>query len=759
MIRIKVKHLFLVIAIIAIALVSGIYFAPRIMYISGITYEAIGNQEKANAIFRKLEMRYPENQLSTKALYKRCANQFTTSNNPLDFSSIYSSISTFGSSSSGQIIKPEDINKINAEFVTISKSVKRDEDFRKLEMVVGLMNWFGGNPDKAIELENSARSSNSKATRDEATLYLAIMNLQLGNLSESTNLLQNILDKETDLSYYKSTILSSIGLLEGKIKYDDPQNNYTNNPRSTLVYIHNPMSNNLRYNSYNHKSGDAGLKGCIKAFDSKLAGVMIGLSRAEIYENGGIGGSESLDYITSAKNDGSFEFENVYPGKYFIVIVAPWFQIKDSQVYFEGIENKLNRYVELETNKVQSLSISFNKKFEVRVVDNDNGKVDLSWTSVPGASYYHIGVGPIIKGTVHSNDFFNATFSISTKDTKYSFDINKYCDINSDCYSFSSFDDTHVGGIDANDLLGVFYQSGEYGVSITAYDSRGQSISSTKPISTGEGLDKIKVSGGILSEADKLLIARKYKEAIIEYKRLIDANPRDTHSIRMLAVLYKVGYLNDGTGKDLNKAIEYYEMLNNISPSSYSSLELGKIQLEKNNLDKAISYFKKIEDEYFKKESQLFEAYYFNGDFYEAHKNFVDNRTSLYFGYIDPNILCIQLLRGDFKEVSTILESVYYFEEPKAVEKLLELTPDEEYQEFFKIMKNGNRSDAKTWLQKQKSSDSWRIFYECLLNLSISDKEDAKKAFNTTLKDFGSSQRDVIMVKALSVLARNCRGY
>jgi tetratricopeptide (TPR) repeat protein len=758
MIRIKVKHILLIIAIVASVLFTGIYFVPRIMYISAVTYQAMGNQEKANAIFRKLELQYPNNQLSVKSLYKRCANQFTTNHSPLSFSEIYASISTFGTSSPGQIIKPEDIDKINGEYMTISKTAHRNEDFKRLEMVVGLMNWFGGNIDKAVELENNARSSDSKVTRDEATLYLAIMNMQLGNLSESSNILENISDKDTDLSYYKSIILSSISILKGEIVKNPSQNNYPDKARNTLVNIHQPMSNIYRHDSFKTNSGKAGLKGYVKASTDKLAGVIIGLCKAEIYENGGIGGSMSLDYMTLAKSDGSFEFKNVYPGKYFIVIEAPWFRIEDSQVYFEGIENNLNRYIELYSNKIQSLSISFNTKFNVRVVDNNNGKVDLSWPSVPGATYYHIAVGPIIKGEVHSNDFFNATFSMSTKDTKYTFDTNKYCDINTDIYSYSSFDDRNVGGIDANPILGAFYQSGEYGISVTAYDTGGQAISSTEPVSTSQALDRIKISGVILSEADELLIDHKYEEAISEYKRLITVNPRDTHSIRMLAVLYKIGYLNDGTGRDLTKAKEYYEMLDSISPSSYTSLELGKIYLEKNNLTEAIVYFKKIEDEYFERNNQLFTAYYFNGSFYDAYKSFMDYKASLSYGYLDPNVLCIQLLRGYFKEVSTIVGSNYYFEEPKAVEKLLELPPDKKYQDFFKLMKNGNRSDAEAWLQKQKSSDSWRIFYEGILNLSISDKVAAKEAFNKTLRRFGNSQRDTIMIKALSVLARNCRG-
>ncbi len=759
MIRIKVKHLFLIITIVVGVLVSRIYLAPRIMYISGVTYEAIGNQNKANAMFRKLQIKYPDNQLSVKALYKRCANEFTTNKDSLEFSEIYSSISTFGTSSSGQIIRPEDIDKINSEFMTISKYAQEDEDFRKLEMVVGLMNWFGGNPDKAIELEISASNTESKAIRDEVNIYLSIMQLQMGNLTESKELLSKISDEETESKYYKSMILSSISLLKGETENKGSINNYPNS-RSILVTINQPIPNVYGGNSYNNKSGESRLKGYIRNYNSKLSGIIIGLNKVEAFDGGGIGESMSSEYITLVKNDGSFELKNISPGKYFVSIEAPWFQIKDSQVVFEGIEDNLNRYVELESNKVQSLSISINKNFEVKVLDKDNGKYDLSWTQVSGASYYQIAVGPIIEGSAHSNDFLNTSFSFSTKDTKYTLDTNKYCDINSQFYGFSNFgDEGDVGGIKANPILGAFYQAGEYGISITAYDSRGQAISSTKPTSTGQDLTKIKVRGAVLSEADNLLIKHKYKEAISEYERLIDVNPSDAHSIRMLAVLYNIGYLSDGTGKDLNKAIEYYKKLDSISPSSYTSLELGNIYLEKNNLAEAISYFKKIDDEYFERNSQLLKAYFYNGDFYEVYRNFIDNRTSSFYGYKDPVVLCMYLLRGEFKEVGTILESDYYFEEPKAVKKLLELPPDEQYQEFFEIMKTGNRSDAQVWLLKQKSNDSWGIFYEGILDLSISDKEAAKKSLNKTLKRFGSSEKDETMSKALSALARNCRGF
>ncbi len=759
MIRIKVKHLLLIVAIIAFIFISGSHITPRIMYLAGVTYETIGNEEKANAIFRKLELEYPENEFSVKALYNRCANQFTTINDQLDFSRIYTSISSFGTSSPGLIIKPADINKINAEFLTISKTAHRNDDFRRLEMVVGLMNWFGGNPDRAIELVNNASFSDSKATRDEATLYLSIMNLQLGNLTKSTEILNRISDEDNDLTYNKSKILSSISLLKGEIVKNTSLNNYPSNTRKTLVNLDQHMPGIYGVNLFDSKSGNSGLKGSIKDFDSKLSGVIVGLFKVEIYEDGGMGWIQSPEYVTLASADGSFEFKNVHPGKYFVTVEAPWFQIKDSQVFFEGIENNANRYIELGSKEVKNLSITFNKKFEVEVLDNKDGTFKLYWTEVSGAAYYHIAVGPIIKGSAHYNDFFNATFSTNTKDIKYTLDTNKYRDVNSQFYGFSTFDDSNVGGIDENPILGAFYQSGEYGVSITAYDKRGQTISSTKPNSTDQDLKRINISGVPLSDADRLLIDHKYKEAIEEYKRLIDANPKDAHSIRMLAVLHAIGYLNDGTGKDINKALEYYKMLDRIAPSAYSSLEIGKIYFEKRDMAQAITHFKKIEDEYFEKNSHLAEAYFFNGDFYEAYETFVNDREYFPFSYLDPKILCVYFARGEFGEVKTLIESNYYFEEPEAVQKLLKLQPDEGYHQLFDIMKKGNRRDAEAWLEKSESSDSWRIFYESILNLSISDKEAAKKAFNKNLKRFGNTEKDAIMISALKVLARNCRGF
>jgi tetratricopeptide (TPR) repeat protein len=70
-----------------------------------------------------------------------------------------------------------------------------------------------------------------------------------------------------------------------------------------------------------------------------------------------------------------------------------------------------------------------------------------------------------------------------------------------------------------------------------------------------------------VTPADRLLLQRRYKEAIKAYQKELENNPEDVHSLRVLGYLFFYGVDSKGTYKDQQQALIYFDRLKELNLS------------------------------------------------------------------------------------------------------------------------------------------------------------------------------------------------
>lgn len=762
-VKIKVKHILVIAAIILAAFILRPYVIPGLMYSYANILSAAGNKDKADALYNKLGTEFPTSSLSADALFKRCAAQFLGDGDVLNFSNIYSSLSSFGMSEYGKIIKADDLEKLNGNFAAISKSARQDSSFDRLEMAVSLMNWFGGNTDYAFELMQKANKTGDKLMHQETSLYLAIMNVQTGEFDKSKAILSALVTDDSEIKNYVNYIKWNLDVLEGKWT-PKPEVPYYSR-RKTLVSL-SSIIKGMEYSVQNHtaKSTDSGvISGVITVSGKPVKGMIVGLNRVNIIEDGGIGGDTEIEYLTTTASDGSYQLDKLAPGRYFVDIKAPWFRIKDTQIVYKGLMAD-NREVRVENGTSVKVDIKFNPAFKAEVSKQNNGILDISWSAYPEAAYYRVQSGPMQTGNKNMRDFFNATFSKTTEETNYKLDIDKYADIPMPGYGYSSMggDESSKLYIEPSCIIGAFYQPGNYAISVIACDKDGNTLATSQASSSGNNVLTVSLDGRQYSQADKLLFEKKYEEAIAQYRKQIEQNPRDAHSMRMLGALYSIGYANDGTGKDLNKALSYYKQLNNIAPSQHSRMQLGNLYLETGDTSQAIRVYNEIvqyDDEY-KEDTwyRLFNAYAFDGQFNNAitaqHKAV---QTGIY-SYNSQIISLIQILQGSKQGFDSLVNDPYLTDgTKKQLQDTIEAIPAGKFEEFHKLLKADRREAAFKWLSSSETSN-WNLFYKGLLTMTLPTKLEATINLDDIMQQLRTSKNGQKQADALMVLGRQLRG-
>lgn len=759
-IKIKIKYILASLVIVFLVITVRSIAAPEILYTYANGLSVVGKNEKADAVYQKLVEQFPHSTLSINALYKRCASQFEGNGDVLTFANIYSYSSSFGSYKYGKLIRFDDLNKINEEYNKITDAAKAGEDYDRLQMVVALVNWFGGNSDYSFKLMKAASNSMNNSIKFEASLYLSIMELQSGDYAESRKILSSINSEDPELEGYKKIIMWNIEAMQGRNE-KMPELLFKED-RKTLVNLFTILENIQHIGIGNSDKAIASSKimGTVHYAGTPLNGVIIGLNRAIIDSDGGIGGDQDLEFITTTAADGSYCFDNIPEGNYFVDIAAPWFRIKDAQINYNG-EMSNNRYIVVKNSSKTKIDINLNPPFEARLspVSSDN-TIDIFWEPYPGAAYYRVEVGPLLKGDKNSLDLFNASFADSTKATGYHLDFNKYADISMKWFGYSSIsEDSNKLYLDPNYIIGAFMKTGDYGVRIAAYGKDGQILASTRNSDFKKYI--ISIIGQQFSEADKLLIDRKYEQAISEYIKQIEKNKNDAHSIRILAVLYQRGYANDGTGKDLEKALKYYKLLNEIKPSPFCRLALGDLYLSKGELTLAIeSYTDMINrndenkvDAYY----GLIDAYTYSGQFSKILdcQNKI-NQIGL-TGYRSTNVNLTETLKGDRSSLVTLLKDSYLKDADSNMRKFIADLPSNDFDRFYQLIKQDKREEAFAWIENAPESN-YMLFYKAMLFATLADKNEVNAGLKKVVAELKLKPENELLASNIETIIRSIRG-
>ncbi|WP_366922942.1 tetratricopeptide repeat protein [Metallumcola ferriviriculae] len=182
--------------------------------------------------------------------------------------------------------------------------------------------------------------------------------------------------------------------------------------------------------------------------------------------------------------------------------------------------------------------------------------IQFAWQKVAGAAYYDIMLGVVNRDAEGNiNGTYTGSFRHDIRDNELTVDIQD--EIKKSRFSRSI---SYSGGkVDPLSVLGPLYYGGEYTWGVVAYDEAGERISD----STGYGffarekdLPMFKIEDTGLTDADRLLLERKYEEAVAQYQKRLQENSKDVHALLVLARLYDLGIEHDQ--KNPAEAAKYY---------------------------------------------------------------------------------------------------------------------------------------------------------------------------------------------------------
>ncbi|NGZ74358.1 carboxypeptidase-like regulatory domain-containing protein [Saccharibacillus alkalitolerans] len=316
------------------------------------------------------------------------------------------------------------------------------------------------------------------------------------------------------------------------------------------------------------------------------AGVFL-LHESEMYIGFGVRDERPFDqrfmdeppYRVLTDDQGRFEIKGVMPGIYQINLGVSLAQA-DGWTYpinfYEWFEIKGGQTVQ--KNLTMRPLIGQEAPIDGKTIDTDT--VELRWKEVPGASYYRVMSSfSNKKGTGTTGGYMSERFQRYTK-PQASVPVDRFYRMPSIYWSFDRRSGTNVSWdqFDPKDLLGFSDPDALVSWTVNAYDAQDRLIAS----SYGYRLNEINASSlptfylkrKNLSDADRLLLERKWTQAIETYRSEYEADGTDTHAVRMLADLLYIRSYADNQPRLEREAVSLLEEANERQPNMEDTYKL-----------------------------------------------------------------------------------------------------------------------------------------------------------------------------------------
>lgn len=324
------------------------------------------------------------------------------------------------------------------------------------------------------------------------------------------------------------------------------------------------------------ENANSSVSGTIKRSDGKpMAGIGVYLrSSKDVYHSL----IESEPYQTLTDSEGNFAFKGVVPGSYVIYIGLNFDQIDGWTLPAKPDEE----WIDLRGGEHLTRNITLQRLIQLRSpVDEQaiTGKtVKFEWEPVEGAASYTLnGTFPIENGTVGN------TIKDHIESNSIELPLEALYSVVSG-YSYKKFGDKEIP--DPSNLLGYADPFSRFSWSVEAYDADGKLLTRSNGYRLNEQtighLPFFYLKARTLTDADRLLLAGRTGEALLEYKADYERDEQDDHSLRMMVKLLEVNaavnkrpldaasvpYLEklasvDDTGNALLPLIDYYGNVGN----------------------------------------------------------------------------------------------------------------------------------------------------------------------------------------------------
>lgn len=728
-IRIKIKHVLIISGVALLVVFGALYLQGFLLFLLGRSSEIAGDAGRAGVFYDRAAKEFPGSAGSLAAAESKLELMFREK----DFGYLSKlKISASSTILNGAYINGNGIDSINDQYEAIAKHSARNDAFARYTIYAGMANYFGGHGEKAVSLLQSVDHIKSNDLEQMRRLNLAAVYMDLGELEKGYGLIKDGLGSTDRYSGIRNALNRYYCFMTGKLeafksmeRQRDTWYQDTKDLKDTLLKpllnINNTISGYTeiaKLKDTQKKTGNV-FHGRVTDEGSPVAFAMVYLKDAD--SRGGdsslMGVGDGIKSVAVTDGDGYFRMEDVPNGSYGMGISLEWPRIQGkAYLMYKNFDMKLEGNSSIEKN------ISFfSTENIVKVSDAGDGKLDFKVSLPSDAAYYTITMGELRKVEddvlIPNNTFYSERLKTSEHILDIAEERRK---------GMLTGVPSSDAGIDPHDLMEPFYHTGNYSWLITFYDSKGNIMFDSSGIYPGRQKNSIHVEGREWSEADRLLLDKKYYEAIKMYETLINDSEQGLHALKVLSKLYFNGWEYNKKSyrldkKDSGKAMEYLGMLSERVPdNSYIKSALAGLYIEKKDYEKAIGILETVTDDAYAIRRAA-EVYGFMGDFSKAAELY--EKFYAAEGRGCDSLLMLYMLQGRNELLLDTAakytdDGSYYGDYTSLVKKYLKQDTSA-YDEFFSFIRQNHPDRAAKLLEGR--SDDLALMYEGLLMLQKSN--------------------------------------
>lgn len=739
-IRIKIKYLLIISAAALLVLLAAVFLQGSFLYLLGRVNETMGDTGRAGVFYDRAVEEFPGSAGSLAAAESKLELMFREK----DFGYL-SKLKLTGWSSllNGPYINGSGIDSINTQYESISRFAARNDAFARYTIYAGMANYFGGYGEEAVSLLESTDYIKDNDLEQMRRLNLAAVYMDLGDMEKGYGLIKDRLESKDRYSGIRNALNRYYCFMTGQLElfnsleyqrdtwYKDTKE-LTDPLLKPLLDINNTITGYGEIAGLKDKQGKTGnvFSGRVTDEGKPVAFAMVYLKEAD-KRNGDsslMGAGDGIRSLAVTDADGYFRMEDVPDGIYGMGISLEWPRVQGKAYrMYKNFDLKFDGGDSIEKN------ISFfSPEGMATASEAGGGKLEFKVKLPPDAAGYSIIMGELRQAADNTLVPNNTFYSEELKTSEYILDTG--AERRKGMLTGASYS---TAGIDPRDLMEPFYHTGDYAYQVTFYDSRGNIMFDSNGIYPGRQKNILRVEGREWSEADRLLLEKKYDEAIPRYEALVDDPEAGTHALKVLAKLYFNGWIyNDKTfsldGKDRGKALKYFTMLADRIPDCNDSIRmaLADLYIGAEDYAHAIGILAGIESDDFSK-MRTAQVYGYMGDFSRAVEYYKEFNDKTWNGAARMLMLYILQDRNELlpDTASRFMDDgSYYADYPALIREYLRLDTSG-YNEFFGLIRQ-NKPDAAEKLLAGRSDDL-ALLYRGLLLLQkhIPDYTEREKLY------------------------------
>ncbi len=609
-IRLKGKHIILSVVFVAVALLAAYIAAPHLLMYHAQKLNNSGRIREAQRVYDRIAGHFPYSSVTPLALYQSAGYDSP-------------SYHWFGSriEEAGVVyIFPDFSSSFHGKQLTKAHAQSAIEKYKRLVERYPTSPWAGHGLKQLAAAYNYLKDyekaeyyikeyiNKSRHSAAEGYLMLAELYRKQGKMEQALDTVDTLRSEHPgsytlDAALLQGEILTDMGRLDqaeaiarmipdmAKAEYSDLADHMGEDVRTDNVDIWANRADRLTARIEAAKDNpDYGGKitGTITKGGKPFEGVYV-YAQSKTYSNVS---QSPPDYIAKTRTgkDGRFSIEGLVPDHYQVGLAVPAHLLEGCTL------EKKDAMSMLSVSRSGEANVDLNFVETLKLISPtggeqvDMGSITFIWEEVEGARSYSLYVGPITinkNGIISSHSFAPLETDIAENSITLSledFDLKRPLTM--------AFDEKDVF---PDAVLGLLYPGGTFTWGVYAYDDNGSELTSSRgygSLYSQRDLPLISVAGQVTNKGDRLLMERDYTQAISFYKSTLEENPRDIHSLSVLAKLSHYG-LNK-TREDYLMAAGYYRRILDIVHAPELRESLAEVLFDAGDYQQALAEYSRI---------------------------------------------------------------------------------------------------------------------------------------------------------------------